>query len=124
MNGYSVDIKMSSRELSAKERVAIKDTGTCIRLDEATKNDKVTIIPSFYCVLNIHNEKSADKDYENYIIVDKDGVKYVTGSESLWSSFINIATEMEGEEEEWGIEVYRMPSKNYSGKDFITCSII
>ena len=124
MTGYSVTIKETSRELTAKERVAIKDTSSCIRLDEATKDAKVTIFPSLYCVLNIHNEKSDDKDYENYIIVDKDGVKYVTGSQSLWSSFMDIANEMAGEAEEWGVEVYRVPSKNYKGKDFLTCSII
>ena len=124
MTGYSVTIKETSRELTAKERVSIKDTTSCIRLDEATKDAKVTIFPSLFCVLGIHNEKSDDKDYENYIIVDKDGVKYVTGSNSFWSSFMDIATEMEGETEEWGIEVYRVPSKNYKGKDFLTCSII
>lgn len=124
MVGYSVSIKETSRELTAKERVGIKDTTSCIRLDEATKDAKVTIIPSLYCVLNIHNEKSDDKDYENYIIVDKDGVKYVTGSHSLWSSFMDIANEMQGEAEEWGVVVYRVPSKNYKGKDFLTCSII
>ena len=124
MTGYSVTIKETSRELTAKERVAIKDTTSCIRLDEATKDAKVKIYPSLYCVLCIHNEKSDDKDYENYIIVDKDGVKYVTGSQSLWNSFMDIANEMAGEAEEWGVEVYRVPSKNYKGKDFLTCSII
>ena len=53
----------------------------------------------------------------------KDGTKYVTGSSSFWSSFEEIYTEMEGEDEEWGVRVYRSPSKNYTGKDFITCSI-
>lgn len=124
MTGYSVTIKETSRELSPKERVAIKDTTSCVRLDDATKDAKVKIIPSLYCVLGIHNEKSEDKDYENFVIVDVDGVKYVTGSTSFWSSFMDIAREMEGETEDWGIEVYRVSSKNYKGKFFITCSII
>ena len=124
MTGYSVTIKETSRELSPKERVAIKDTTSCVRLDDATKDAKVKIIPSLYCVLGIHNEKSEDKDYDNFVIVDADGVKYVTGSASFWSSFMDIAREMEGETEDWGIEVYRVPSKNYKGKFFLTCSII
>lgn len=123
MNGYSVSIKESSRELTAKQRVALKDTTSAIKLDEATQVEPVTINVNMYAVLAIHNEKSENPDYENYIVVDKNGTKYVTGSASFWSSFMDIFTEMEGEDEAWTLKVYRVPSKNYKGKDFITCSI-
>lgn len=123
MKGYSVEIVETSKNLSAKERVRIKDTTDAIKLDEATQESAIIINPDMYAVLNIHNEKSDNVDYKNYIVVDKDGTKYVTGSESFWSSFMNIYDEMDGEQEEWGIKVYRAPSKNYKGKDFITCSI-
>ena len=123
MNGYSVSIKESSRELTAKQRVALKDTTSAIKLDEATQVEPVTINVDMYAVLAIHNEKSENPDYDNYIVVDKNGTKYVTGSASFWSSFMDIFTEMEGEDEEWALKVYRVPSKNYKGKDFITCSI-
>lgn len=123
MNGYSVSIKESSRELTAKQRVALKDTTSAIKLDEATQVEAVTINVDMYAVLAIHNEKSENPDYENYIVVDKNGTKYVTGSASFWSSFMDIFTEMEGEDEAWTLKVYRVPSKNYKGKDFITCSI-
>lgn len=123
MNGYSVSIKESSRELTAKQRVALKDTTSAIKLDEATQVEPVTINVDMYAVLAIHNEKSENPDYDNYIVVDKNGTKYVTGSASFWSSFMDIFTEMEGEDEAWTLKVYRVPSKNYKGKDFITCSI-
>ena len=123
MNGYSVSIKESSRELTAKQRIALKDTTGAVKLDEATQVEPVIINVDMYAVLDIHNEKSENPDYENYIVVDKDGTKYVTGSASFWSSFIDIFTEMEGEDEAWTLKVYRVPSKNYKGKDFITCSI-
>ena len=123
MNGYSESIKESSRELTAKQRVALKDTTSAIKLDEATQVEPVTINVDMYAVLAIHNEKSENPDYDNYIVVDKNGTKYVTGSASFWSSFMDIFTEMEGEDEEWALKVYRVPSKNYKGKDFITCSI-
>lgn len=123
MNGYSVSIKESSRELTAKQRIALKDTTTAIKLDEATQVEPVIINVDMYAILDIHNEKSENPDYENYIVVDKNGTKYVTGSASFWSSFIDIFTEMEGEDEAWTLKVYRVPSKNYKGKDFITCSI-
>lgn len=123
MNGYSASIKESSRELTTKQRIALKDTTGAVKLDEATQVEPVIINVDMYAVLDIHNEKSENPDYENYIVVDKDGTKYVTGSSSFWSSFIDIFTEMEGEDEAWTLKVYRVPSKNYKGKDFITCSI-
>ena len=123
MNGYSVLIKESSRQLTAKQRIALKDTTGAVKLDEATQVEPVIINVDMYAILDIHNEKSENPDYENYIVVDKNGTKYVTGSASFWSSFIDIFTEMEGEDEAWTLKVYRVPSKNYKGKDFITCSI-
>lgn len=124
MTGYSVKIVNASKELSAKERVALKDTTNATALDEATQGGKVLIEPDFYVELAVHNEKSEDKDYTKYIIVDKSGNKYVTGSESLITAFIDIVDEMAGSDEEYGIEVYRVPSKNYKGKEFLTCSIV
>ena len=123
MNGYSVLIKESSRELTAKQRIALKDTTGAVKLDEATQVEPVIINVDMYAILAIHNEKSENPDYDNYIVVDKNGTKYVTGSASFWSSFMDIFTEMEGEDEAWTLKVYRVPSKNYKGKDFITCSI-
>ena len=125
MEGYSASIKTVSRELTAKERIQFKDTTSALKLDECTQESPIVITPSFYGVLAIHNEKSDNVDYENYIIVDEEtGEKYVTGSASFWSSFMDIAEEMKNESESWQIKVYRVPSKNYKGKDFITCSII
>ena len=123
LTGYSVDIVESNKQLTAKERIKVKDTTSAIRLDEATQYEAIDINPDTYAVLHIHNEKSDNTDYTAYIVIDKDGTKYVTGSESFWSSFMNIYEEMDGEQEEWGIKVYRAPSKNYKGKDFITCTI-
>lgn len=123
MTGYSVSIATASKELSAKERIQLKDTTSAIKLDEITQTEAIILHPAMYAELDIHNEMSDNKDYKNYILVDVDGTKYVTGSSSFWTSFMDIASEMENETEEWAIKVYRMPSKNYKGKEFITCSI-
>ena len=120
---YSASIKESSRELSAKERIMLKDTTSAVKLDQATQVEDIHISVDSYAILNIHNDKATPTDYENYIILDKNGTKYVTGSQSFWNAFMDIFTEMENESEEWSIRVYRHPSKNYSGKDFITCAI-
>ena len=124
MTGYSVSIAYASKELSAKERIQLKDTTSALKLDEVTQTEPICIIPTMYAELDVHNDMSDNKDYKNYIIVGEDGKKYVTGSTSFWTSFMEIAKEMETETEEWAINVYRMPSKNYKGKEFITCSIV
>lgn len=121
---YSVEIREASRELSAKQRIKLKDTSDAISLDTACEEDAIIIEPVDYAVLAIHNEKSDNVDYLNYIIIDKNGDKYVTGSESFWISFMDIYNEMQGEDEAWSIKVYKLDSKNYKGKKFITCSII
>lgn len=124
MEGYKVTIKNCSRELTARERVMVKDTSNAIKLDEAANAVGGVDIPvMFYAVLNIHNEKSDDKDYENYLIIDKNGNKFVTGSPSFWSAFMDIADEMEGEGD-FTVNVYKLDSKNYKGKQFLTCSIV
>lgn len=122
---YNVSIISTSKELSARERIMMKDTSNALKLDEAVQADAPLVIqPVGYAELLIHNEKSDNKDYPNYIIIDKEGHKFVTGSASFWESFMEIWEEMEGEEEEFQIEIYKKESKNFKGKHFISCSII
>lgn len=124
MMDYEVKIRRTSKELSAKDRIKIKDTTNAIRLDEATADGAIIISPDYFAVLDIHNEKSEDKDYSQVVLVDVAGNKYVTGSASFLTAFENIVDEMDGIDEEYQIEVYRRESKNYKGKSFITCSIV
>ena len=124
MTGYSVKIKEISRDFTVKQRIALKDTSDAIKLDTVCDENSVIIEPVDYAVLAIHNEKSDNVDYENYVIIDKNGDKYVTGSPSFWSSFMDIYEEMNNEDEAWSIKVYKLDSKNYKGKKFLTCSII
>lgn len=121
---YSVEIKKTSKELTKKQRIAIKDTTDAIQLDDATKENALIITPVAYAILDIHNDKSENPDYEVYVVVGDDGQKYVTGSISFFSSFLLIFDEMKDEDDEWGIKIFRSPSKNYKGKDFLTCSIV
>lgn len=130
MDGYKASVSECSKELTLKEKIALKDTSNAIGLDlltqEANFNGvKVIIEVDYYATINIHNEKSDNKDYINFIVVAKDGTKYVTGSQSFISAFKDIASELsEAGETDMTIEVYRKESKNYKGKDFITCSIV
>lgn len=129
-SNYSATIAESSRELSARERVMFKDTQNAISInelaEEAHKDGAKAFIEGVagYAVLDIHNDKSDDKDYKNYLIIDKDGQKYVTGSQAFWNSFKSIYDEMADETEPWSIEINLLPSKNYKGKNVLTCSLI
>ena len=126
MQGYEVKIKIASMELSAKQRIMFKDTTDAEKLDALTTGGKsVTIKPIGYVVLDVHNEKAEkEKDYEQYLIISADGTKYTTGSEAFFSTFKGIFDEMENEAEDWELKIYQQASKNYTGKSFITCSII
>lgn len=124
MTGYFVKIVNASKELSARDRVAVKDTTNAIALDDATKDTPLVIAIDYYVELAVHNEKSEDKDYKKYVVVDKSGNKFVTGSESFFTAMLEIMEEMCDSGEDFEIQVYRMPSKNYKGKEFLTCSIV
>lgn len=122
---YEVKINSVSKELTARERVMLKDTRNAIKLDEAIKDTPLVISPAYYAVLDVHNEKSKeDKDFQNFIVVDTAGNKYVTGSASFFEAFTEIVEEMSGTGEDYEIEIYKLDSKNYKGKQFITCSIV
>lgn len=127
MTGYSVKVVESSKELTKKETVMFKDLSDAINLSEFIdeSNDAVIIDVDSYVYLEIHNERAKDgqsKDYDNYVIVDKNGTRYYTGSNSFWASFIGIWEEMHDSDEEWSLKVYKKQSKGK--KDFITCSVM
>ena len=122
MNGYKVTIAETSREFTKKELIAMKDTSDAQRLDDLTASGAVIISPEAYAVLKVHNEKSANKDYEVYLVIDTTGQKYVTGSAAFFTTFRDIFADMEGDP--FDLKIYRKPSKNYTGKEFITCSVV
>ena len=129
MTGYSVDIVETSKELTAREKISIRDFSNALALDTELNEDGATVViaPAAYAILKVHNEHSKnDKEYTKYIITDNAGNKYVTGSESFFTSFIEIFNAMakDAPGEEYSIEVYKKPSRNYAGKHFLTCSIL
>lgn len=126
---YKAKVADSSRELTAKEKIMLKDTSNAISLDELTQeaqfnNEGVRLNIDYYVTIDVHNDKADDKDYQQFILVDKDGKKYYTGSTSFINNFIDIFEELTEAGEEVTIEIYRKESKNYKGKEFITCSVV
>lgn len=126
MTGYSVKIREASKDLTNKQRVMIKDTSDAIRLDLEVDGGDLLIKPDYFAVLDVHNENSKNVDYVNYIIVDTDGKKYLTSSEAFWSTFCDIWDEMTKDcsDEEWELKCYKLDSKKYIGKQFLTCSVV
>ena len=129
-SNYSATILDASRELTAREKVMFKDTQNAISMNDFAEQAKAenakAIIENIkeYVHITVHNDKSDDKDYDNYIIVDGNGDKYVTGSQAFWNSFMNIYEEMKNESEPWSIQLNLIPSKNFKGKNVLTCSLI
>lgn len=123
---YEVKISETSREMSARERIKMKDFGNATQLDAACDEGSMLITPDAYVVLDIHNEhaKDGNTNYQKYVIIDKAGNKFVTGSSTFFKKFMEIWEEMSEVGEEYEIEVYKRPSQNYKGKFFLTCSIV
>ena len=129
-SNYAVTIEQSSKELSARETVMFKDLGNATQLnklaEEAHASGAKAIVENIkdYVVLDVHNEASEDVDYKQYVIVDGNGDKYYTGSQPFFNSFMDIYNEMAKSGEDWSIQLNLLPSKNYTGKTVLTCSLI
>lgn len=129
MEGFSAKIVDASRDLTAREKISLKDFSDAISLDEATQDGPIVVVPDVLVTLEIHNEHSAgDKDYKKHVLLDTEGNKYVTGSDSFQTAMCELLNDIadlkaDGEEEEFSIKIYRRKSKNYAGKTFITCSL-
>lgn len=132
MKGYSATVVEASRELTPREKVKYKDTSDCVKLDEALSGEQgnyLVITPTMFVIVEVNNEKSEQKTYSQYIIEDEDGTKYITGSDSFFDTFSDIWSDMTDEEgnsidgEPWQLKIFKKDSKNYKGKQFITCSL-
>ena len=127
---YSTKIVTSSRELTVKEKITLKDFNDCVGLDTVVTNDQGFIIdPDVIVEVQVHNERAKDdKDYTTIVILDKDGTKYSTSSSSLRDSISDIMDELadleESDRADLKIKVFKKPSKNYSGKYFLTATVV
>lgn len=127
MEGYSVKIITASKELTAKEKIRIKDFTNAAQLDDIISGDTHFMLDyDYHVVMGVHNEKTKNqnKDYRKVVIVDRAGKAYVTGSESFLNSMEDIVAEMSETGEDFALDCYKVDSKNFQGKQFITCTVI
>ena len=66
---YKAELVSATRELSAKERVAVKMFIGAEQLDELTQRDEngVLIDIDYVAVVEVYNEKSDNKNYNKYV---------------------------------------------------------
>ena len=125
MKDYKVEIKSCSKELTARERIQLKDLTNAVKIEPLTEVEPLVIPIAFHAELHVINPASEDKEYDTFVLVDHEGNKFYSGSESLWSSYINIYDELvDAGEEDFAISITRLPSKKREGKHFLTCSLV
>lgn len=124
---FNVIVSETLKELTKKDLLQLKDLSDAVKLDQATQE----YVTGAYIIADVKNIVSLNlvsddpqnpQEYAKTIIVDADGNRYVTGSYSFARRAWEIAKEMDGEP--FGLRVYRRPSKNYAGREFLSCSVI
>lgn len=126
-NNYKTTIVESSRELTVKEKIQAKKTATAKLLVEEVPEtgDGLILDLDYFVILHIENSKSDDKEYDNLLLVTKEGERYITGSSSFINELKSIYEEVSQEADlDWSLRVVNLPSKNYKGKYFLSCDII
>lgn len=125
---YTVSIVSSSQTMSKRDEVKVMSRANEIKIEDAFNDTdgQLVIAPVGYVELAIHNEraKNANKDFNVFVVLGKDGNYYSTGSGSFKEAFVNIYNAMKDDPDPWEIGIDRKPSRNYAGKYFYTCHLI
>lgn len=133
MNGYKAVVKESVKGLTAREKIAIKALNDVTELNDlVTPEQAIMINIDNVVTVQVHNEKSDNQDYNKYVYIDKDGIKYVSGSEPLYITVKDILSDIEDaiadgemdETEDITIKVMKKESANYKGQMFLTAELI
>jgi len=133
MNGYKAVVKESVKGLTAREKIAIKALNDVTELNDlVTPEQAIMINIDNVVTVQVHNEKSDNQDYNKYVYIDKDGTKYVSGSEPLYTTVKDILSDIEDaiadgemdETEDITLKVTKKESANYKGQMFLTAELI
>jgi hypothetical protein len=132
MSDFNSTIVASSKELTTKEKFALSHESNAIALDKALideNSEPIIIDVAMWVQRKIHNDNArmSRPDYEDLILVDKNGLKYSSGSDTLIRNFKDCWEAIEQirkEGDEAMLQVFKKPSRNNVGKCFITCTIV
>lgn len=123
---FKEEILRATRDFTKKEMLMMKDTKALIKLDNELKPNGDPIIikyPFDYVIKHVWDDKENGKDFESILLL-ADGKIYTSSSRALINRVEDLLNEMKDEEDEWGIQIYKAPSKQFEGRYYITCSLI
>lgn len=128
---YESTITFTTRELNPIEKIKLKDLTATVALDDELKSipdHKLTFTPELIVIVSVHNPKAkSNLDYETLVFTDSEtGVRYRTSSMSFKSAVLDIVHDLILENinpNTVPLVAYTRPSKNFTGKDFLTCTI-
>lgn len=128
-NKYKVVIAevTDGKELNFRERARLVKLAGEKKIDKElsfSENKKLTIKPDYYAILEVHNPSAENEDYSILCFVCGDEL-YTSSSETLKDSYLELLelAKESNESLDFPIEIYGVPSKNYSGREFFTCTI-
>ena len=112
-----------SKEMNARERIAFKNISNSELINSLATDTNIPI--SYWGVVEVHNPRNENPDYQVVIVVTPDGKKYHTSSNSFFMALDEIQCELDAADDKdpFGVKVQKKQSKNNSGT-FLTCSLI
>ena len=123
---YTAKVTETMQDLTAREKIALKDFESCAKLNDIIKDEALTLSIANVVKVEVHNEHSKQNtDYNVFIVVTSDGKKYRTGSESFYESYCDIIDELNDAGEDTSavdFKLYKVKSNNFDG-DFIKCAL-
>ena len=119
-NTFKSEISYCNTELTVKEKIQFKNLNDSESIN--TLENRTALTVDKWGLLQIHNEKLDDPDYQNVVLVTPEGNKYHTSSNSFFMAIDDIQSELDeaGEKGAFDIKIVKKQSKNNSGQ-FITC---
>ena len=119
-NTFKTEINYCNTELTVKEKIQFKNLNDSESINTLENGTILTV--DKWGLLQIHNEKLDEPDYQNVVLVTPDGNKYHTSSNSFFMAIDDIQSELDeaGEKLPFDIKIVKKQSKNNSGQ-FITC---
>lgn len=119
-NTFKSEISYCNTELTVKEKIQFKNLNDSESINTLENGTILTV--DKWGLLQIHNEKLDEPDYQNVVLVTPDGNKYHTSSNSFFMAIDDIQSELDeaGEKLPYDIKIVKKQSKNNSGQ-FITC---
>lgn len=112
---YEQRVIASSKDLTKKDLLRLKDTSAALKLNDEVKADgsKLRLIITGYAFLEVETDSET---FKKLVLTDSDMNQYQTGSEVLGNSIVQIFEDL-GDEIEDGVvvDIFKKKSKNQNG---------